>query len=320
MYRGFSYSVMGASHEKRGIVCQDSSAFRVYDNWCVAVAADGHGSKKHFRSDLGSKFAVKAVLETVEDFFGASDDFEKLFVERHDSIIKRMEKQIIARWDGAVNRHISENPVTDKEREPFTDEEFEKIAVESYYGTTLMAAVTCESFTFGIQIGDGTLVAVYNDGSTVTPMEYEESAPANITASICNTNACDMFNSFYTEEKPIALFASTDGLYTSFGSEYDFLDYHTIISSQLADFSEFEDTILKNLTKRSHFGTEDDITLSCVFDSELASLKQELLTEKVDENREKAASRKAEQLANLEKQRLKNQMKRRSSGTGGSNS
>ena len=60
--------------------------------------------------------------------------------------------------------------------------------------------------------------------------------------------------------------------------------------------------------------------ISCVFDSELASLKQELLTEKVDENREKAASRKAEQLANLEKQRLKNQMKRRSSGTGGSNS
>lgn len=315
MYRGFSYSVMGASHEKRGIVCQDSSAFRVYDNWCVAVAADGHGSKKHFRSDLGSKFAVRAVLETVESFFGASEEFEKLFKERHDRIIKNIEKQIIARWDDKISRHFEENPVTDKERSAFTDEEFEKIAVESYYGTTVMATVTCSSFTFGVQIGDGTVVAVYDDGSTVTPMAYEESAPANVTASICNSNAFDMFNSFYTEEKPIALYASTDGLYTSFGSEFDFLDYHTIISGQLADFADFEDTILRNLTKRSHYGTEDDITLSCVYNCALASQKQEFLTKKAEENRELAASRKAEQLANLEKQRLKNQMKRRSGGS-----
>ena len=69
MFDGFSLSVMGASHERRNIVCQDSSAFKVGNGYAVAVVADGHGSKKHFRSDVGSRFAVEAVLETMEVFF-----------------------------------------------------------------------------------------------------------------------------------------------------------------------------------------------------------------------------------------------------------
>ena len=39
MFNGFSHSVMGASHEKRGIVCQDSSAFKVGEGFAVAVVA-----------------------------------------------------------------------------------------------------------------------------------------------------------------------------------------------------------------------------------------------------------------------------------------
>ena len=45
MFKGFSHSVKGASHEKTGLVCQDSSAFKVCDNYAIAVVADGHGSK-----------------------------------------------------------------------------------------------------------------------------------------------------------------------------------------------------------------------------------------------------------------------------------
>ena len=53
MFNGFSHSVMGASHEKTNLVCQDSSAFKAEDHYAIAVVADGHGSKKHFRSHLG---------------------------------------------------------------------------------------------------------------------------------------------------------------------------------------------------------------------------------------------------------------------------
>ena len=129
------------------------------------------------------------------------------------------------------------------------------------------------------------------------PMEYNESAPANVTASICNSNAASMFSSFFTDKKKlIALFASTDGLYTSFGSEYDFLDYHSIITSQLVNVEKFKPAIINNLHKRSHFGTEDDISLSCIFNEEILSASEDILLQAVEDNKKRAAERRAELL------------------------
>jgi hypothetical protein len=297
MFNGFSHSVMGASHEKTGLVCQDSSAFKVADNYAIAVVADGHGSKKHFRSHIGSKYAVEATIEAIDRFYEDPEEFEANFPKNHKMILRNIEKQIIANWNYKVSKHLEENPVTDDEKSKFTDEEFEKIQPESYYGSTLIAAIAGREFTFGVQIGDGSLVALFEDGKAVMPMEYNESAPANVTASICNSNAASMFSSFYTDKKKlIAMFASTDGLYTSFGSEYDFLDYHTIIASQLTDPEALRQIIINNLTKRSRFGTEDDISLACVFDSELLNDSIDLINQRVEENRQQASDRKAELL------------------------
>ncbi len=300
MLKGFSRSVMGASHEKNGTVCQDSSDVYVCEHYAAVVVADGHGSKKHFRSNKGSEFAVAATLQTIKNFYTDPAEFEEHFPKNHKMVLKNIQKQIISNWNTLVNDHVKDNPVTVEEKSKFTDEEFEKIPPESYYGTTLIAAVIGKNFTFGVQIGDGSFVAIFEDGTAVMPFEYEESAPANITSSICNTSAASMFNSFYTEgKKPIAFFASTDGLYTSFGSEYDFLDYHSIITTQLALNNAYEEAVIKNLIKRSHFGTEDDISLSCVYDPELAKESVELLKQKVEENKEKAQSRKKKLLKRI---------------------
>jgi hypothetical protein len=288
---------MGASHEKTGLVCQDSSAFKVAENYAVAVVADGHGSKKHFRSHIGSKYAVEATIEAIDRFYEDVEEFEANFPKYHKMILRNIEKQIISNWNNKVTKHLMENPVTAEEKSKFSEEEFEKIQPESYYGSTLIAAVAGKDFTFGVQIGDGTLVALFDDGKAVMPMEYNESAPANVTASICNSNAASMFSSFYNDKKKvIAMFASTDGLYTSFGSEYDFLDYHTIITSQLTNIEAFKQSIVNNLTKRSRFGTEDDISLACVFDNELLNDSIDLLNQRVNENRQEAADRRAELL------------------------
>lgn len=299
MYKGFSRSVMGASHEKKGIVCQDSSAFKVSEHYAVAVVADGHGSKKHFRSNIGSQAAVDATLETIERFYENPEEFEKNFPKYHDMIIRNIEKQIISNWNWRIMKHLEENPVTVVEKKPFTNEEFEAISPESYYGSTLIVAVAGKNFTFGVQIGDGSLVTVFDDGTTIMPMDYEEANPANITASICNNMAATMFDSFYIENKKlVAAYASTDGLYTSFGSDNDFRDYHTIITSQLADFGVFEQAVIKNLEKRSHYGTEDDVSLSCVYDVEALEANIENLKNKVAENKQAAIDRKAALLNN----------------------
>ncbi|MDE5770970.1 MAG: protein phosphatase 2C domain-containing protein [Ruminococcus sp.] len=289
MFRGFSRSVIGASHVKKGIVCQDSSDYKTGNGYAVSVVADGHGSKKHFRSHIGSRAAVESAIETIEKFYEDKERFESELTENHEMIIHNIEKQIIAVWHNKIMEHFAENPVTDEEKKPFTEEEFNKIAVESYYGTTLVVAVAGENFTFGFQIGDGSLVAVFDDGETAMLMDYEESNPANITASICSRNSASMFSRFFVDNKKvIAVFVSTDGLYTSFGKDSDFLDYHTIIASQLYDIDIFETSVVKNITKRTHFGTEDDISLSCIYNSELAEEKNLVLKEKVAENRKKA--------------------------------
>lgn len=297
MFNGFSHSVKGASHEVSKLPCQDSSSFKVCERYAVAVVADGHGSKKHFRSNLGSKFAVEATIEAVDRFYEDAEAFEDALPKYNKMILRNMEKQIISNWNMKVFDHLKANPVTAEEKSKFTDEEFEAIPPESYYGTTLIAAVTSKDFTFGVQIGDGTLVAIFDDGKAVMPMEYNEAAPANVTASMCNSNAAGMFSSFFTSgKKLIALFASTDGLYTSFGSEYDFLDYHTIITGQLTNLDSFKNVVINNLTKRSHFGTEDDISLSCVFNEELLAANTELITKAIEDNKKQAAERKAAML------------------------
>lgn len=294
MFKGFSHSVMGASHEKTGLPCQDSSAFKIGDHYAIAVVADGHGSKKHFRSHLGSEFAVEATIEAIDRFYEDREALEKNLPENHKMIIKNIQKQIISNWNKKVEKHLAENPVTDEEKSKFTPEEFEAILPESYYGTTLVAGISGDDYTFGVQIGDGSLVAVFEDGKAVMPMEYNESAPANVTASVCNSNAASLFCSFYAPNKKlIALYGSTDGLYTSFGSEYDFLDYHSIITSQLVNLETFKEVITNNLAKRSRFGTEDDISLSCIYNNELLNDSIDLINKRVEENKKAAAQRKA---------------------------
>lgn len=289
MFKGFSRSVIGASHVKKGIVCQDSSDYRTGNGYAVAVVADGHGSKKHFRSHIGSAFAVESAIETIERFYEDKERLERELTENHEMIIHNIEKQIIAVWHNKIMEHFADNPVTENEKKHFTKDEFSKIAVESYYGTTLVTAVTGENFTFGFQIGDGSLVAVFENGETAMLMDYEESNPANITASICSRNSASMFSSFFVDNKKvIAVFVSTDGLYTSFGKDSDFLDYHTIITSQLYDIDTFETSVVKNITKRTHFGTEDDISFSCIYNSELVKEKSLILKEKIAENRKKS--------------------------------
>lgn len=309
MFNGFCHTVIGASHITSGTVCQDSSVFRTYENYGIAVVADGHGSKKHFRSDKGSEMAVKAALDTVEEFYKDPDAFEASFLHDPDNIIKKMEKNIISRWNRLIIRHYTHNPYTDKEKELFTEKEFKRIKVETAYGTTLIVAVMGRKFTFGTQIGDGSLVLICEDAAAEMPIAYEENAPANITASMCNSQAINYFNSFYTiDEKPIAVFVSTDGLYTSFRSDEDFLDYHSILANQLPNIEAFSPSIRKNLSKRAKCGTQDDTSLSCVFDCDILAEKLEDLKEQVEVNKIHASMRKAEQKARMEKQRLKNSM------------
>ncbi|MCR4645138.1 MAG: protein phosphatase 2C domain-containing protein [Oscillospiraceae bacterium] len=308
MYNGLFHTLIGASHLAKGTVCQDASDFGATEKYAIAVVADGHGSKRHFRSDVGSKLAVKACMEAVEAYMADPEEFDEGLREDPKGLIRRIEKNIILRWNLAVREHAGENPFTDQEKLPFTEEKFKELRLESIYGTTLICAVITEDYTFGMQIGDGSLVVVDEDAEADMPIIDDESAPANLTASLCNSNAIDLFNQFFIPDQSLAVFVSTDGLYTSFRSSEDFLDYHSIIASHLDKPTAFDAIVQRNLEKRTHYGTQDDISFACAYDPALIVESMNDLKAQVERNKLRAEIRHAEAQAKIQKQRLKNTM------------
>jgi hypothetical protein len=309
LFKGMNVTVMGRSHEENGTVCQDSSGYAVYPNYAISIVADGHGSKKHFRSDVGSNLAVKSSIEAMADFLGDFNSFVKNFKESPDKVLKMIQKNIISRWNDKIMQHYNNTPVTDKEKSLFpTEEEFKDIKIESYYGTTLIIGVMCANFSFGLQIGDGSLVLINENGKVEMPIVDDETHPANITASMCNSNAIDLFNSFYTFTRPTALLTSTDGLYTSFESRGSFEEYNLIAISMLENVQEAEDSIKSNLSKRTKYGSRDDISLSIVFEEKRRKACQEFIQQTIEDMRETSKVEKMRQKASLKKQMAKNHL------------
>ena len=114
MFQGVHSTVIGDSHIRKGIVCQDSSGIVVTDQFAIAVVADGHGSAKHFRSDVGSRIAVKITTKLLKNYMNRSD-FKEQFFKHPEFILAQMEKQILMKWREAVEEYHLENPLTEEE-------------------------------------------------------------------------------------------------------------------------------------------------------------------------------------------------------------
>jgi hypothetical protein len=273
----------------------------VFSNYAISIVADGHGSKKHFRSDVGSKCAVESSLESVAAFLSDFETFSKVFKKSPEKMVSMIQKNIISRWNDKIYEHYNNNPITDKERSPFTDDEFNSIKMESYYGTTLIVGVMCSDFAFGLQLGDGSLVVVNEIGEVEMPIVDDETHPANVTASMCNSNAIELFDSFYTFTRPTGILVSTDGLYTSFNSRQSFEEYNLIGISMLENVEEAEKSIHANLQKRTRYGSRDDISLSVVFDERRRKSRLRLIQDSLENIKKNADMERVRQLARRKK-------------------
>lgn len=297
MYIGLSEAVRGASHVDSNTVCQDYADFKTTDHYAVAAVADGHGSKKHFRSDFGSKAGVEVAIRAVEEYCSDPDEFKRKFQDDPEHLITKIQKYIIKHWYDTVNEHYNNNPVRPEEREKLTDEELAAIKIESIYGSTLLVSVLTDSFSFGMQLGDGSIVVIKQCGEAYMPIIDDESCPANLTSSLCNSNAIKMFNYFYSYEKPLAIILSTDGLYTSFSSKESFEEYNCLIASQMTDIDVLKSRLNKNFVRRTNAGSRDDISISIIFEKEMFDENYINVQMQVDINKNKAAIREAEEKA-----------------------
>lgn len=263
MFHGIHTTVIGDSHVKKGTVCQDSSGTVVTDRFAIAVVADGHGSAKHFRSDVGSRIAVEITTKLLKNYM-SRPDFQEQFFRHPTFILAQMEKQILMKWREAVEEYHRENPLTDEEEKRIPEAARGRMRTAVIYGSTVLAAVMAEDFSYGMVLGDGGFVVLGADGTLSIPIE-DANAHANYTSSLCNTDAIHFFTHWYTTERTEALFVSTDGLFKSFASEEDFLRYHGLLAHMLGDAARTEQSMARNFLKRTREGSGDDISMALVY-------------------------------------------------------
>lgn len=297
MYRSFNFTSIGASHIKKGTICQDYSASAETDNYKLAVVSDGHGGADYFRSDRGSRFAVQAFCRCVADAFAVHSDTlseklnEKSFLKNksrnfadalgacktNKQTAEQMSwfmRSVVARWNVLVESDLASDPfrleemadVSQKAKALYKKGE----KVHSAYGATLIGTVITDAFWFGIHIGDGKCVAFDKDGAVDEPIPWDEQCFLNVTTSICDSNAGSEFRYYFSKKLPAAVFVGSDGIDDCFSKERHLHNFYRTVLTSFA--METEENAVHRLSEYlpelSVQGSADDMSVACILNME----------------------------------------------------
>jgi hypothetical protein len=276
-WRIIGESVPGASHLRAGIPNQDS-ILQVRESArslpLVLSVSDGHGSNKCFRSDRGSRFAVKKAAQLVGEFLDERrGSFDHAEIESKGKDL--LPREFTKRWREAVE--------ADLKSRPFAAEEFDALEkkdgargrrlVEANpllaYGATSLTVAVEESFILYLQLGDGDILTVSEAGEINKPVPEDERLFANETTSLCSPNAENDFR-FHVQklsgDPPALILVSTDGYVNSFSDEAGFLKVGNDLLEMLrTDGFDFVNESLKGwLEEATRMGSGDDTTLGII--------------------------------------------------------
>lgn len=306
----FAVTKIGNNHLKINKVCEDASDNYDDEYAHICVVADGHGSDNYPRTDRGSKYAVDAAIKCIREFVKNAIP-EQVHNEKRDHypLLRLLAASILWEWYQSVEEDYKRDALDSSELENVSEKYRNRYLsgekLEKAYGTTLIAFVVSEKYSFGLQIGDGKCVAVDQKGEFFEPIPLHEACQLNVTTSICDSDAIDEFQFCVLSEVPAAVFCGTDGIDDSYS---DTEELYALYRSILCIIAEHGVEIGKNeieeylpiLTKR---GSGDDVSIASIIDvegvnklaplfnvqSELFKLRNELnvKTRKLDSNNEK---------------------------------
>ena len=273
-YQTFHTYCIGASHVKKGLPCQDRAFSETYENSQIAIVSDGHGNRRHFRSETGASLACVIALECIKEY-----------ISSQETSLEDLKKEICVRWWKAVAKHIYENSWTEEElaeQKRILKEEQYQAMISGYpwilaYGCTLCAVFTKNDGWVGLQIGDGALTVVDHDGSYRWPMPESKLNEGNRTASLCSRNPLVDFRHVEEQGTPAALLIYTDGIEKTFPSQgkeiTSFLHWvwcnrqNQLSQKKESLHEETEDSLTKTLrllSEKSRIG--DDMSIAGIVD------------------------------------------------------
>jgi serine/threonine protein phosphatase PrpC len=264
-FRGFHCSIQGDSHIRRNIEIQDASNFMVDSSCAIVAVSDGHGGGKHFRSAIGSKWAVTLALGQTKKFINHLEGEMPMPERKFDAKLEQLEKNIIFKWREAVLGHFAKKPLTDEEEERCRASGSKMDSPETFYGATLLFAAMTKSYAFAAQIGDGACVFLDQNGEPSQPVAGDRRLIFNETTSLCDADAISAFRQFYREDAPEAIFVSTDGVVNSY-TEEKFLNFNRIILTEMRkDSNKAKQELANWLPILSEKGSGDDVSIAGIY-------------------------------------------------------
>jgi Protein phosphatase 2C len=268
-------SVRGAAHVRTGLPNQD--AFKLMPGGrsgksAIVALSDGHGSSECFRSDIGSRFAVDAAVGALSPLLEPPERISYSTLKH--LVEQQLPRDILRDWKARVSQHLKENPVTRPQEDGVENGTFNSNEANPYlaYGATLIAVLVTDLYLVYLQLGDGDIVAVSEEGQALRPIPRDDRLIANMTTSLCMEDAdremrvkFQMANSLL----PAMILVSTDGYSNSFVDDESFLKagpdmLRAILDNGLDSVSKVLSTWL---SEASQLGSGDDTTVAVLLRS-----------------------------------------------------
>ena len=276
-WRVIGQSVRGAAHARAGVPNQDAI------HWLpgggaglplILAVADGHGSRKSFRSEKGARLAVETATQSISDFLRGQTQIESLSVTKR-AAEEWLPTALVRRWLEAVSSHLAAHPLSIDELGLLDDAAARSTKREALqnlpvaYGTTILAAAVTTDFILYLQLGDGEILTVSQDGEVARPLPKDERLFANETTSLCSPDAWRDFRVCFQVQSntpPALILLSTDGYSNSFHDETGFLKVGSDLLEMIrTDGLEIvNDHLASWLTESTTAGSGDDVTLGLI--------------------------------------------------------
>jgi len=248
-------SVRGAAHERNGLPNQDAIYWLPsvgYGPSVVLAAADGHGSARYSRSHIGARLAVEKAVQLVDEFLASQSNVDNVSLIKH-ATEEWLPRALVREWSDAVAEDVKKDPLSADDS-----------AVA--YGATLLVAAVTERFILYLQLGDGEILSVSNDGAVARPLVKDERLFANETTSLCAPEAWRDFRVSFqplTQTRPALILLSTDGYPNSFRDEAGFLQVGSDVLRMIREngLASVSDHLAGWLRDSTRAGSGDDVTL-----------------------------------------------------------
>ena len=269
-WRVIGKSVRGSAHLRAQKPNQDAIAWYPDEGAglpLILAVADGHGSEKHFRSDIGAQLATKTAVDVLREFSEHRPKDGELSL-----MMERLPAAIELQWKQAVRDHLNANPAVDGTDEPAAAVG-EHPAQYIAYGTTLLLVLVEQDFILYLQLGDGDILTVSPNGSVKRAIRADPNLIANQTTSLCLPEARKYFHKLFqtiADDPPALVMLSTDGYANSF-EDADFLktgsDYLDLIRAE--GIEHVNGHLEQWLSETTAKGSGDDITAGIVIAPQL---------------------------------------------------